>query len=283
MYGHQLMLPVPDVDRTQLLPGRRRQPDGLQRHADDGAGLPGPAARPQGPRRPDGGDRPAAHRDRQGRRTSTTSCGPAPTPRCCWRCCTCCSTRGSPRPPAYVDGLDAVREAVAGFTPELAERVSGLPRRRGPRPRARPRRRDVGRRATGGWGLDPGLRRGLPVGGAAAQPAHRQPRPARAARCSPRPAVDVVGRGLLGPGPPRRVAQPGARAAGVRRRAARCRRCAEEIHDARARARCGPCSRSPATRCRRPPTGAGSTRRSRGSTSWWRSTSTSTRPPGTPT
>ena len=33
-----------------------------------------------------------------------------------------------------------------------------------------------------------------------AQRAHRQPRPARAARCSPTPAVDVVGRGLLGPG-----------------------------------------------------------------------------------
>ena len=31
MYGHQLLLPVPDIDRTDLLPGLRRQPDGLQR------------------------------------------------------------------------------------------------------------------------------------------------------------------------------------------------------------------------------------------------------------
>ena len=33
MYGHQLLLPVPDIDRTDLLPGLRRQPDGLQRLA----------------------------------------------------------------------------------------------------------------------------------------------------------------------------------------------------------------------------------------------------------
>ncbi len=30
-------------------------------------------------------------------------------------------------PPSYVDGVDAVREAVAPFTPEVAERVSGVP------------------------------------------------------------------------------------------------------------------------------------------------------------
>ena len=32
-------------------------------------------------------------------------------------------------PPAWVDGLEAVRVAVEPFTPELAERVSGVPRR----------------------------------------------------------------------------------------------------------------------------------------------------------
>ena len=67
MYGHQLMLPVPDLDRTAALPGLRREPDGLQRQPDDRAGLPRPAARAQGPRRPDGRGRPAPHRDRQGR------------------------------------------------------------------------------------------------------------------------------------------------------------------------------------------------------------------------
>ena len=53
----------PDV----VLPGPRRQPDGVQRVADDGAGLPAAGARPQGARRPDGRARPAAHRDGQGR------------------------------------------------------------------------------------------------------------------------------------------------------------------------------------------------------------------------
>ena len=77
-----------------VLPGARRQPDGLQRLADDGARLPQPAARAQGARRPDGRARPAPHRDGQGRRPSTTSSGPAPTPWSCWRCCTRCSTRG---------------------------------------------------------------------------------------------------------------------------------------------------------------------------------------------
>ena len=67
LFGHQLLLPVPDLDRTVVLPGARRQPDGLQRLADDGAGLPAAGARPQGARRPDGRARPAAHRDREGR------------------------------------------------------------------------------------------------------------------------------------------------------------------------------------------------------------------------
>lgn len=34
---------------------------------------------------------------------------------------------GTPRPAAYVDGVERVREAVADFTPEHAERVSGVP------------------------------------------------------------------------------------------------------------------------------------------------------------
>ena len=53
----------PDV----VLPGPRRQPDGVQRLADDRAGLPAAGPRPQGARRPDGRARPAAHRDGQGR------------------------------------------------------------------------------------------------------------------------------------------------------------------------------------------------------------------------
>ena len=34
---------------------------------------------------------------------------------------------GTARPAPYVDGVDAVRQAVDPFTPELAERVSGMP------------------------------------------------------------------------------------------------------------------------------------------------------------
>ena len=64
--------PAPAADPRHrphvVLPGVRRQPDGLQRLADDRARLPEPAARAQGARRPDGRRRPAPHRDRQGRR-----------------------------------------------------------------------------------------------------------------------------------------------------------------------------------------------------------------------
>src|SRR5690606_23420453 len=34
---------------------------------------------------------------------------------------------GLTRPAGYVDGLDVVEQVVAGFTPELAEEVSGVP------------------------------------------------------------------------------------------------------------------------------------------------------------
>ena len=129
LYGHQLLLPIPDIDRTVVLPGPRRQPDGLQRLADDGARLPAAAARPQGARRPDGRPRPAAHRDRQGGRPSTTSSARAPTP------CVLLAMLHV----LFEEGLDhapgvrrpastTVRDLVADFTPERAER--GQRRRR---------------------------------------------------------------------------------------------------------------------------------------------------------
>ena len=62
-------LPADPRHRPHLVvPGRRRQPDGLQRLADDGARLPAAGARPARARRPDGRPRPAAHRDREGGR-----------------------------------------------------------------------------------------------------------------------------------------------------------------------------------------------------------------------
>ena len=58
----------PRPRQHRLLPGARREPDGLQRQPDDRTGPPEPAPRPQGPGRPDGRPRPSSHGDREGRR-----------------------------------------------------------------------------------------------------------------------------------------------------------------------------------------------------------------------
>ncbi len=68
MFGHQLLPADPRHRPHVVVPGHRRQPDGVQRLADDGARLPEPRPRPARPRRADGRARPAPHRDRQGRR-----------------------------------------------------------------------------------------------------------------------------------------------------------------------------------------------------------------------
>ena len=112
LFGHQLLLPDPRPRPHRPLPRLRRQPDGLQRQPDDGAGLPGPAARRS--RRAAAGwscSTRAAPRPRRSP-TSTTSSARDRTRACCSRCSTCCSPRGSATLPAYVDGLDAVRDAV---------------------------------------------------------------------------------------------------------------------------------------------------------------------------
>ena len=88
VFGHQLFLPIPDIDRTSWFLVVGGQPDGLQRLADDGARLPAARcatcgraaagwssstrAAPRPPRSP----------------TSTTSSARAPTRGCCSRCCT---------------------------------------------------------------------------------------------------------------------------------------------------------------------------------------------------
>ncbi len=68
LYGHQLLVPIPDIDRTSYFLVLGGNPMASQRLADDGARLPRADARAEGPRRTDGRARPAAHRDRQGRR-----------------------------------------------------------------------------------------------------------------------------------------------------------------------------------------------------------------------
>ena len=163
----------PDV----VLPGLRRQPDGLQRLADDGARLPATGCATS--RRAAAGwwcsTRGAPRPPRS--RPSTTSSGPAPTPWCCWRCSTCCSTRDSTRPPAYVDGADAGRRRGRRLHPGARRAGQRRAGRGHPADRARVR---GGRRGGGvrpDRRVDARLRLGLPVGDPAAQPADRQPRP----------------------------------------------------------------------------------------------------------
>ena len=284
MFGHQLLLPVPDLDRTVLLPGLRRQPDGLQRLPDDRARLPPAAARPEGPRRPDGGLRPAPHRDRQGRRPSTTSSGRAPTPfvllamlqvlfadglatravvrRRAWA--PCARPSSPPSPPSAPRRPAACRPT----------RSAGWP--------ASSRPRD-GRCAYGRVGVSThAVRLGLPVGDQPAQHPHRQPRPASAARCSP-PPPSTRSAPACRPRPPRPVAQPGARAARVGRRAAGGRARARRSRPP-ARARCGRMLTVAGNPVLSTPDGDAPRRRPGAAwTSWPPSTSTSTRPPGTPT
>ena len=246
-----------------VLPGLRRQPDGLQRLADDRARLPAAGCATQGARRPDGGARPAPHRDRQGRRPSTTSSGPAPTPSCCWRCCTCCSRRASTTPPAYVDGLDArARGWSPPFTPERAEAAQ---RRRRPTTIRRLARELAA--ADGAAALRPGRASRPTAFGSVCQ---------WAINCLNMLTGNLDRAGgvmFTEPGDRRRRAPArsaaatttsgAAGSAGCRSSAASCRwpRCARRSRRP-ARARSGRCSPSPATRCSPPPTARGSTRRS---------------------
>ena len=218
---------------------RRPQPDGVERLAVDGARLPPAAARARLSRRAAGRDRPAPHRDGQGRRRAPLRAPGLRRRGAAGRRARAAGRTTLASPAAYVDGVDAVREAVDGL--HARARRAGQRHVRGcrARPRARPRRRAVGGRARADGGLDPGPRRGLPVGGADDQRPHRQPRPAR--------RHDVHDPG----GRPRRAR--GARAgwlrhsaargcAGCRRSGASCRcRCWPRRSPPRARARCGRC------------------------------------------
>ena len=287
---------VPDVRPPAAAAGARHRPHasyflvlGANPLASNGSlmtapDFPAAAPRRSGARRPDGRDRPAPHRDRAGRRRAPLHPPGHRRRRCCSRCCTCSSPRASPLPPCVRRRARRRREPPSSrFTPERAAAATGIDADVDPAagPRVR-RRRDRGRGATAGSAC---------------------PRRSSARSCQwavqllnvltgnldrpggamfTRPAVDVVGRGLVGRGAPRRVAEPGARAARVRRRAAGGD-AGRGDRRPRARGRSGRCSRWPATRCCPRRTASGSTRRSRGWTSWSRSTSTSTRPPGTRT
>ena len=142
-------------------------------------------------------------------------------------------------PAAYVDGVDAVREAV--------ERLHARARRAGQRhaggcrarPRARPRRGARRPPSTGGWASRPRPTAWCASGRSRRSTCSPATSTGRAARCSPprRSTSSGAGCSAGGFGTP---AVPGAGAAGVRGRAAGvgARR---GDHHARARARCARC------------------------------------------
>ena len=139
-----------------VLPGLRRQPDGLQRLADDGARLPEPAARPQGARRPDGGASTRAAPRPPRSPPSTTSCGPG-TDAVVLLAMLQRAVRGGPDPPAGVRrqrGRGRGRWSPSS-PPSGPRQVSGVPADDDPPDHARVRRRPTARRRTAGWASRP--------------------------------------------------------------------------------------------------------------------------------
>ncbi|HET7762290.1 MAG TPA: molybdopterin-dependent oxidoreductase [Phycicoccus sp.] len=126
LYGHQFLLPVPDIDRTDLLVLVGHNP-----MASNGSLWTVPAF----PRR----RRELAARGGRlvvldPRRTETAEVAdehhfvrPGTDAAVLLALVREVLAAGLEQPAAYVDGVEAVREAVEPFTPELAERVSGMP------------------------------------------------------------------------------------------------------------------------------------------------------------
>ena len=125
LYGHQLLLPVPDIDRTQLFVVLGGNP-----MASNGSLMTVP-------------DFPQRLRDLKARggrmvvldprRTETAKVAdehhfvrPGTDAFVLLAMLQTVFAEGLARPPAYVDGLDVVERAVAPFTPERAEAASGV-------------------------------------------------------------------------------------------------------------------------------------------------------------
>jgi anaerobic selenocysteine-containing dehydrogenase len=125
LFGHQLLIPVPDLDRTSYFLVLGANP-----MASNGSLMTAP----------DFPKRARAIRDRGGRivvldprRTETAKIAdehhfvrPGSDVLVLLAMLHSLLAEGLARPPAYVDGVDRLRELVAPFTPALAERVSGL-------------------------------------------------------------------------------------------------------------------------------------------------------------
>ena len=126
LYGHQLLLPVPDIDRTSYF-----LVFGANPMASNGSLMTVP-------------DFPGRLRELQARggrmvvfdprRTETARVAdehhfvrPGTDAWVLLAMLNTLFTEGLTSPASYVDGLDAVAEAVADFTPEAAERASGVP------------------------------------------------------------------------------------------------------------------------------------------------------------
>ena len=239
LYGHQLLLPIPDIDRTSYF-----LVFGANPMASNGSLMTVP----------DFPNRLRALRARGGRmvvvdprRTETAKAAdehffvrPGSDAVVVLAMVRTLFEEGLTRPAPYVDRVDRVRELVEPFTPEAAERVSGIAA-------------DDVRRLARELAAAAGRRRGVRphrclhdrvrIPGAVGHPVPQHPhRPLRPAR---RRAVHRAGDRLRRAAvrrhrPLRPVAQPRARHPGVRRRAAG-RGHARGDRDARATARSTPC------------------------------------------
>ena len=281
LYGHQLLLPIPDLDRTDFFLVLGANP-----MASNGSLMTAP-------------DFPQRLRDLKARggrmvvldprRTETAKVAtehhfvrPGSDAAVLLAMLHVLFEEGLTTPPAYVDHVDQVRDLVAAFTPERAERASGVAA-----DTIRQLTRDFAAADSRGGvrpdgSVDAGLRLGVPVGDPAAEPADRQLRPggwravARArgrrgrAPASSGPATTTCGAAGCGDVPEFGGELP----------AAVMREEIETPGEGQIRAMV---TDRRATRCSPPRAGAGWRRRWTASTSWSRSTSTSTRRPGTPT
>ena len=120
MFGHQLTIPVPDLDRTDHLLILGANPLALQRQPADRARHARPPARDPGARRQGRGDRPAAHAHRRGGRRA-----PLHPP-------------GHRRAAAVRDGARARRRGAGAARPARRARATGSTRCRRSRPTSRP-------------------------------------------------------------------------------------------------------------------------------------------------
>ena len=241
LYGHQLLLPIPDIDRTSYFLVFGANPMASNGSLMTVPDFPNRLRELKAARRQDGRVRPAPHRDRQGRRPSTTSSGP---------------------------GTDAVRAAgdAARAVRGGAHPPAGVRRRAG-RGRRRGRRSSRPSWPSGSSGVPADEIRRITREYAAADGAAAYGRIGVSTHgfgtvCQwavqllnlltgnldrvggtmfTPPAIDAVGRRPHRQGPPRRLAQPGPRPPGERRRAAGVGRFARRSRPP-ATARSGRCS-----------------------------------------